>query len=547
MAGVLMSTIGRTRIRLDFVGGAGHGRSVFSPFGWRARRMLIPAVVCRGSGYRSVANRAATVFTASLRTPSRVLRGATPKGTTLPAGPTMPNLNPSHAQNPHAASAGATAVVGLQWGDEGKGKFVDILAAEHDAVVRFNGGANAGHSVVVAGQRFSLHLIPSGILHPGKLAIIGNGVVVSPVTLLEEMGKLRDRGVDLSGLVISSRAHAVLPYHQAEDALREELLKQRRTSDEAAGGVGGGVSEIGTTKRGIGPAYADKVQRALAVRMGDLLRPDMLREKLTLICSVKNEMMKGLAGAGATAGEFDPQRVFADASSAGEKLRPMIRDTTYLLHDMIAAGKRVLFEGANGTLLDVDHGTYPFVTGSTCVVAGVGVGAGVPAQRLSRVLGIVKAYSTRVGSGPMPTELHDERGERIRQRGREFGTTTGRPRRVGWLDLVAVKYAAMLNGATGLAITLLDVLAGFDQLHVCTHYDIDGERTDRFIPDGMDLSRAKPVYQTLPGFADEISACRKLSDLPKAAREYLDFMQAGAGVKIDLVSVGPGREQTMEA
>jgi adenylosuccinate synthase len=406
-------------------------------------------------------------------------------------------------------------------------------------VVRFNGGANAGHSVVVGGERFSLHLIPSGILHKGTLAIIGNGVVVTPETLLMEMERLRARNVDVSGLVISSRAHVVMAYHQAEDAMREELLKERRTS---AAGASGAVSEIGTTKRGIGPCYAEKVQRALAVRMGDLLRPEVLRERLEMACRFKNVVARDLSS-GAPA--FDAEKLFADAVAAGETLRPMIRDTTYLVHDLLASGKNALFEGANGTLLDVDHGTYPFVTGSTCVVSGVCSGAGVPAQRLSRVLGIMKAYSTRVGSGPMPTELHDERGERIRQRGREFGTTTGRPRRVGWLDLVAVRYAAMLNGATGMAITLLDVLAGFDQIQVCTEYELDGERTDRFPPDGADLARAKPVYTALPGFEEELGACRKMADLPSRAREYLDFVQARVGVPIDLVGVGPGREQTI--
>ena len=434
----------------------------------------------------------------------------------------------------------STAIIGLQWGDEGKGKAVDRLAAEHDAVVRFNGGANAGHSVVVGGVRFSLHLIPSGILYPGKLAVVGNGVVVDAEKLLQELEGLASRNVDTSGLVVSDRAHVVAPYHKAEDALREEL-------QQASIGAGG-AGDIGTTKRGIGPAYAEKAGRSTAIRIGDLLCPEILREKVERACMFKNSMLTGMAErAGKTDFvPFDPATVTRDLLGFGEKLRPRIKDTTYLLHDLLAKGKRLLFEGANATLLDVDHGTFPFVTASSCAVHGIGPGTGVSERHLKTVLGVMKAYSTRVGRGPLPTELKDATGDRIRERGREYGTTTGRPRRVGWLDLVAVKYSAMLNGITGINITLLDVLDGIDEIKVCTQYKIHGKTTDRFIPDGAELAAAEPVYTTLKGFHGDLSGARKPGDLPDAARRYLDFIQNHVGAPIVLAGVGPGREQTVE-
>jgi adenylosuccinate synthase len=436
-----------------------------------------------------------------------------------------------------------SAVVGLQWGDEGKGKAVDILAAQHDAVVRYNGGANAGHSVVVKGERFSLHLIPSGILYPGKLAIIGNGVVVDPWKLVEEVEGLKKRGVDTSGLVCSSRAHAVLPYHKIEDGLREDLLKRNAAAlavDER------GVSEIGTTRRGIGPAYADKAQRACAIRMGDLLRPEVLREKLDVAVAMKGPALTGLAkNLGVSTEDLNRDALLAQCIEVGQKLAPLIKETTHLLHAQLAANKKILFEGANGSLLDVDHGTYPYVTGSTCISSGIGPGTGVPTTRVSRILGIMKAYSTRVGGGPFPTELKDAIGDGIRTRGREFGTTTGRPRRVGWLDLVAVKYATMINGATGVCLTMLDVLAGVEEVKVCTSYRIDGNETTQFPPDAYDLQRVQPVYTTLKGFTQDITKARKLADLPTEARRYIDFIEATIGVKADMVGVGPDREQTL--
>ncbi|GJM19170.1 MAG: adenylosuccinate synthetase [Phycisphaeraceae bacterium] len=440
----------------------------------------------------------------------------------------------------------ASAVVGLQWGDEGKGKLVDLLAPEHDAVVRYNGGANAGHTVVVGGEKYALHLVPSGILAPNALAVIGNGVVVDPERLLEELDGLSARGVDVSRLVVSDRAHVVVDYHKAEDELRETLLGRAAEHGQQGAGPKKAVSAIGTTKRGIGPAYADKVTRAHAVRIGDLLRPDVLAAKLELACELKNALFRTLAADGAPPVKFDAQELTGQLVALGERLRPMIKDTTYLLHDLLGAGKRVLFEGANATMLDVDHGTFPYVTSSNSSALGIGTGTGVPPQRIGRIIGVVKAYSTRVGGGPMPTELHDELGEKIRQRGREFGTTTGRPRRVGWLDLVAVKYAAMVSGVTEVCVTLLDVLDDLDELMVCTTYRLaDGTETDRFLPDGFDLAEATPVYETVGGFGGTVGDVRDGDELPAGARAYLGLIERAVGVPVRTVSVGPDREQTI--
>lgn len=446
----------------------------------------------------------------------------------------------------HRPAPAGTAVVGLQWGDEGKGKVVDLIAPEFDAVVRYNGGANAGHSVVVKGERYALHLIPSGILYPDKLAIIANGVVVDPEVLLKEMAGLASRGVDVSGLVISDRAHVVLPYHKAEDELRENVLAQARA------GVSGSASKaIGTTKRGIGPAYADKAHRATAVRMCDLLRPDVLRKKVELSCAIKNALVRGLAEAapGSTplGRQISPDEIMAWALPLADQLKDKVKDTTYLLHDMVNTGKKLLFEGANAALLDVDHGTHPFVTSSSTTVLGIPSGTGIPGSRIGEVLGVMKAYSTRVGNGPLPTELINPTGDRIRERGREYGTTTGRPRRVGWLDLVAVRYSAMLNGATSLAVMLLDVLSGIDELKVCVAYEIDGVQTDRFPADAEELDRARPVYRTVKGFGEDITGTKSRASLPAGAREYLDLVESVVGVPISIVSVGPDRVQTIRA
>ncbi len=432
----------------------------------------------------------------------------------------------------------STAVVGLQWGDEGKGKVVDLLTPGFDAVVRYNGGANAGHSVVVKGERYALHLVPSGILYPGKLSIIGNGVVVDPQVLLNELDGLAARSVDVSGLVLSDRAHVVMPYHKAEDVAREEM---RAFTGAASLHNTDSHQAIGTTKRGIGPCYADKAYRSTAVRVGDLLRPDSLIKKLEPTCFIKNAMLKGLG----SPASFTPQEMHDWALPLGQRLRTNIRDTTYLLHDMLAAGKHLLFEGANAAMLDVDHGTHPFVTSSSTTVLGIPSGTGIPGSRIGDVIGVVKAYSTRVGNGPLPTEQINPTGDRIRERGREYGTTTGRPRRVGWLDLVAVRYSAMLNGTTKLAIMLLDVLSGIDELKVCTAYRIDGVQTDRFVPDAEVLDRAEPVYSIVQGFGEDITGAKRRSDLPVGARAYIDLIEQSVGIPAGVISIGPDRAQTI--
>ncbi len=431
---------------------------------------------------------------------------------------------PAHAQSP---TPRCTAVVGLQWGDEGKGKVIDLITPAFDAVVRYNGGANAGHSVVINGVRHALHLIPSGIFHEGKKAIIGNGVVVDPDALLKELDNLKAKNVDTSGLRLSDRAHVVLPWHKAEDEVRES---------RAAGA-------IGTTKRGIGPAYSDKAARSTSVRVADLLRPDVLRSKIETSWRFKEPTLKSL---GYDTTLINPNTVCHNALAAGERLRPHIADTLYELHDLLRSGRSLLFEGANATLLDVDHGTYPFVTSSNCSVLGIPAGTGVPGKHITDVVGVFKAYSTRVGGGPFPTEQPNETGHYIRERGREYGTTTGRPRRVGWLDLVALKYAVMLNGVSRLALMLLDVPAGLPKLQVCTAYEIDGKKTDRFTPDADTLAKASPVYETLEGFED-ITKARHRDDLPQACKRYIEFIERYTGVPVEIVSVGPDREQTMVA
>jgi len=430
-----------------------------------------------------------------------------------------------------------TAVVGLQWGDEGKGKIVDVLTAGHDVIVRYNGGANAGHTVVVGDQRYALHLIPSGILYPDKSCVIGNGVVVDPEKLIQEMEGLEARGIAVgTNLVISDRAHVVMPYHKEQDAALEEYLSG------VTAGERGNLS-IGTTRRGIGPAYADKIHRSTAIRMGDLLDADYLASRLQVICRLRTEELKAL---GVQAPPLDPAALTARYAALGERLRPHIRDTVYHLHDCQRAGRSLLFEGANACLLDIDHGTYPYVTSSNCSTAGIHSGTGIPGRSLQRVIGIMKAYSTRVGAGPFPTELLNQIGSTIRERGREYGTTTGRPRRCGWLDLVAVRYSAMVCGATEIACTLFDVLTGFDELRICTHYRLaDGTVTDRFIPDAKRLEGATPVYSTFKGWTEQVSDLPDRAALPQAARDYLDAVEQHVGVPVSMVSVGPERTQTL--
>ena len=432
-----------------------------------------------------------------------------------------------------------TAVVGLQWGDEGKGKIVDLLTAQHDLIVRYNGGANAGHTVVIDGAKFSMHLVPSGAMNPSCTCVIGNGVVVDPKVVIDEITMLRDRGIDLTGrFFISNRAHVVMPYHKDHDAALETYLAN-------AASKGGDTNPIGTTKRGIGPAYADKIHRSTAIRVGDLLEPELLRSRLELICALRSAELGAL---NVDVPPLDAEALATEYAAIGATLRPFITDTTYLLHDGLAEGQTILFEGANACLLDVDHGTFPFVTSSNCSTTGIPSGTGLPGRLIHDVIGIMKAYTTRVGAGPMPTEQDNAIGQRIRDRGHEYGTTTGRPRRCGWLDLVAVRYSAMICGATSLSCMHLDVLSGFDELKICTAYRFpDGTETDRFIPDARSLEGAEPVYETLEGWSEEIGDAEQRNDLPAAAQAYLARLESYLGLPIDIVSIGPDRRQTLVA
>ena len=429
------------------------------------------------------------------------------------------------------------AVVGLQWGDEGKGKIVDLLTEHYDLVVRYNGGANAGHSVQVGSERYALHLIPSGILYPEKTNVLGNGVVLDPAVVIEEMNHLRSRGVHMgSNFRISDRAHVVFPYHKSQDTLLETAISKAR----------GDGAKIGTTGRGIGPCYADKAIRSTAVRMGELLDPASLTEKLKIIIRIKNAMLKALADdSGAAFEPLDPAVVAKQYIEFGEALRPHVCDTAELLHNSINSGKRLLFEGANATLLDIDHGTYPYVTSSNCSSLGVYSGTGVPGQNVKEILGIVKAYSTRVGGGPMPTELLDATGARIREIGREYGTTTGRPRRCGWLDLVAVKYSAMISGATSIGVMLLDVLSGLPALKICVGYKHNGRLLTSFPADAQVLAEVEPVYEEIAGFMQPTTECRRVSELPPEAIAYILRIEEHVGVPVRMISVGPRRDQTI--
>ncbi len=432
----------------------------------------------------------------------------------------------------------ATAVVGLQWGDEGKGKVVDLLAASHDVIVRYNGGANAGHTVVIEGERYALHLLPSGVLSDDTTCVIGNGVVVDPQQVLREIETLAQRGIEItpSRLLISDRAHVVMPYHKEHDGALETVLA-------GAADTGDENLSIGTTKRGIGPAYADKVHRSLAIRMGDLLDASVLRRRLDIICAIRGKELEAL---GVDVTPLDPGALADEWHDLGKRLAPYITDTVYALHDAVAAGKRLLFEGANACLLDIDHGTFPYVTSSNCSTLGIPPGTGLPGSVIAETVGIVKAYGTRVGEGPFPTEDLGSAGERIRERGHEYGTTTGRPRRCGWLDLVAVRYSAMVCGCTSLAVMLLDVLSGFDELRLCTAYQLpDGTRTERFIPDARRLAQVEPVWETVPGWQEEIDDLTSFDALPAAARAYLDRIASFVECPVDIASVGPDRLQTI--
>jgi adenylosuccinate synthase len=423
---------------------------------------------------------------------------------------------------------GCTCVVGLQWGDEAKGKIVDILTDQHDLVVRYNGGANAGHTIVCDGQTFKLSLLPTGVLRPKQVrSVVANGVVVYPPRFLEEVDDLRKAGVAVGdNLVVSDHAHTIFPYH-----LEEERLSEQKSENS-----------IGTTGRGIGPCYQDKVGRVCGIRVGELLHPEHLRERLKMVVASKNHLLQALSPAHKP---LNSETVCDEYLGYAEGMRPFIADTTRLLHEALQQGKRLLFEAAQGSLLDVDHGTYPYVTSSNSSVAGVWSGSGVPARNLTRVVGIIKAYSTRVGKGPFPTELHDAIGEQIRKTGREYGTVTGRPRRCGWFDAVAVRYSAAISGADELAVMLLDVLSAVDDVSICTAYELDKQRIDHFPSDSFLLERCKPVYETLSGWKVDVSKVRRLADLPVQARRYVDRVQELLGLPVRIISVGPDREQTI--
>lgn len=424
----------------------------------------------------------------------------------------------------------STCVVGLQWGDEAKGKIVDLLCDQHDVVVRYQGGANAGHTVVTGGVTYKLSLIPTGILRPGIHAVIGNGLVVHPPAMLTEIDRLEGQGVDFKGrLHLSDRAHVILPHHLEEERLTEESAS---TADH-----------LGTTRRGIGPCYRDKVGRVHGVRVGDLFHPERFREHLGRVIPFKNRLLGALLP---DFTPFDAQQVADEYLALAERLRPYVRDTTAWLHNAIGQGKRLLFEGAQGSLLDIDHGSYPYVTSSNSSAAGIAAGSGVPTRHIGRWIGIVKAYTTRVGGGPFPTELDNEIGERIRVAGREFGTVTGRPRRCGWFDAVAARYSARISGSTEIAVMLLDVLSGHDTLQVAVAYeDENGRRITDFPGHLDDLARCKPVYETLPGWKEPITAARSWDDLPLAAQDYVRFVGKHVGVPVSIVSVGPDRDATL--
>ncbi|GAB6187193.1 adenylosuccinate synthase [Thermopirellula anaerolimosa] len=424
-----------------------------------------------------------------------------------------------------------TAVIGLQWGDEAKGKIVDILTENHDIVVRYQGGANAGHTVVMGGQTFKLSLIPSGIFRSGVQCVIANGVVVNPKTLLAEIDALRDRGLRIdANLTVSSRAHVILPWHVEEDRILNDC-----PTGEA----------IGTTLRGIGPCYRDKVGRSHAVRVGDFYESGW-RERIVAVAEAKRRMLEPL-GVPHDSPALDAEAICREYGEYADRLRSLVADTTQFLLDAVESGKRILFEGAQGALLDIDHGTFPYVTGSNSSGVGISAGSGVPGRHIHKVLGVVKAYCTRVGGGPFPTEQDNDVGQHIRDRGNEYGTVTRRPRRCGWFDAVAARYTARLSGVDALAVMLLDVLSALPEIRICTAYELDGERTDRF-PDHVErLRRVKPIYESLPGWRQEISDVRRLSDLPVAARKYLDRLAEVVGRPVEIVSVGPDREQTMFA
>lgn len=418
------------------------------------------------------------------------------------------------------------AVVGSQWGDEGKGKVIDFLATQADVVIRGQGGNNAGHTLVVDGKKFALRLIPSGILNPQTINVIGNGIVFDPKGFFEEIEMLESNGISTKNIKISDRAHIVFPYHKELDGLAEEAR---------------GDNKIGTTKKGIGPCYMDKTERS-GIRVCDLMNKEVFASKLKLQVEAKNRLVTGIYGKEPM---FEFDEIYNEFMVYAEKMKPYVTDTTVVVYDAIKANKRVLFEGAQGTLLDLDLGTYPYVTSSHPTSGGFSVGSGVGPNMIKDVVGIVKAYTTRVGEGPFVTELFDEIGERIRIQGHEFGTVTGRARRCGWFDAVIVKYAARVNGLTSISFMLLDVLTGFDKIKICTAYKMGDEIIHNFPASLEDLAKCEPVYEELDGWNEDITNVERYEDLPENAKKYISRIEELIDVNIDLVSVGPNRNQTI--
>lgn len=421
------------------------------------------------------------------------------------------------------------AVIGLQWGDEAKGKLVDILTRGKDIVVRYQGGANAGHTVVVGEDVYKLHHIPSGIINDNVLNIVAPGVVIHPGTILGEIDSLVERGIDVQQrMKLSERAHVVMPWHILEDQLWNAQVT--------------GSDNIGTTLRGIGPCYRDKVGRSFAVRLGDLIRDDF-EAQIRKICEVKLPALSAIAGDQSV--ELDAEKIYQEFQGYAERLAPFISDTTRTLLDAADDGKKLLFEGAQGSLLDIDHGTFPFVTSSNSSGVGICAGSGLPPKWVNEIIGVAKCYSTRVGGGPFPTELDDEIGELIRVTGNEFGTTTGRPRRCGWFDAVAVRYTRRLSGISKLSLMMLDVLSVLDEIKVCVAYELDGERITHFPSSADDLARCIPIYETLPGWKVDVTGARELSDLPENALNYVRRIEELIGCKAGFISIGPDRAQTI--
>ena len=420
----------------------------------------------------------------------------------------------------------AIVLVGAQWGDEGKGKATDLLGSRVEAVVKFNGGNNAGHTIVVKGEKYALHLLPSGILTPGCAPVIGNGVVIDLSVLFQEIDALQARGVDTSRLVVSANAHLIPPYNRVLDKVTERFLGSRR---------------LGTTGRGIGPTYADKMSR-VGIRVQDLYDESILRQKVEAALEVKNQVLAKIYNRRA----IEVQEVMDELLQHAERLRPMVVDTGLLLSTALDDGKTVLFEAGQATLLDVDHGTYPFVTSSSATAGGACTGSGIPPTRIDGVVAILKAYTTRVGEGPFPTELHDDMGEFLRKTGAEYGTTTGRPRRCGWVDTVVGRYATRINGVTDFVVTKLDVLTGLDTVPICVAYEVDGVRHDEMPMSQTDFHHAVPVYEEMPGWWEDISGCRTFGELPANAQRYVERVEELIGARVSAIGVGPGRDAIIE-